>query len=387
MVLRIPLSDDRLTATKTIVVVGATGHFGGRLCRRLVGERNTELVVSSRSQSSAQSLAAELQSLDPSATVHAAQLDQAAPYFEKALKDLQPDIVIHTAGPYQGQDYRVAKACIDCSSHYIDLADGRSFVQGFGSLHDRALQRDVLLVSGASTLPGLSSAVIEQFADRFAALHEIEISIAPAHQTPRGTGTIAAVLSYCGKPFEVLCDGNWITMHGWQNMRGQRYPTLGWRLSGACDVPDLGLLPGYVDELKTVTFHAALEAKWEQLALWTMGWLTRVGLVRNWTRLVPAFRWLSNRLIGLGSDTGGMRIRLAGIDGEGLNKSVTWLLTARDNHGPEIPCSPALILARSLAAEQLAIRGAFPCLGLISLSEFDTEVAELAIDWTADESS
>jgi NAD(P)-dependent dehydrogenase (short-subunit alcohol dehydrogenase family) len=370
---------------KKIVVIGGTGHFGGRICRRLVGENNTELVVTSRNDASAKSLADELQKLSPDAVISAARIDQSSADFENDLKSLCPDVVIHTAGPYQGQDYRVAEACIECDSHYIDLADGREFVQGFDSLHERARLRGVLLVSGASTLPGLSSAVIDQFRDRFDSILEIEISIAPAHQTPRGVSTIAAVLSYCGKPFEVLVNGSWGIMHGWQDMRTQRYPVLGTRFSGACDVPDLGLLPNYVDGSETVTFHAALESKWEQVALWIMGWLTRLRLVKDWSGLVPAFSWLSDRLINLGSDTGGMRIKLSGIALDQNTKSVTWLLIARQNHGPEIPCSPALVLARKLAAGQISARGAFPCLGMFTLSEFDTEISDLDIDWAIDE--
>jgi hypothetical protein len=146
----------------------------------------------------------------------------------------------------------------------------------------------------------------------------------------------------------------------------------------------LGLLPDYIPGLQTATFHAALEAKWEQLALWLMAWMTRVRIVRNWGRWVPAFQWASDRLINLGSDVGGMHIMLAGKDLDGRPASVTWNLTARRNHGPEIPCAPALILARKLAAGALAIRGAFPCLGLFSLQDFRTEVSDLDIEWVVE---
>lgn len=372
---------------KIIVVIGATGHFGGRLCRRIVTEKNTELVLTSRSESRAQSLANELLNKNPEATIRATQLDQTSPDFENALQRLRPDIVIHTAGPYQGQDYRVANACIDCGSHYIDLADGRDFVQGFTNLHERAQDRGVLLVSGASTLPGLSGAVVDLLEEHFASIHSIETSIAPGHQTPRGAGTVAAVLSYCGKPFPALLDGEWVTLHGWQNMKTQRYPALGFRLSAACDVPDLGVFPESIDGLRTVTFHAALEAKWEQLALWLMGGLTRLRIIKDWSRFVPAFLWVSDRLIKLGSDTGGMRIKISGVGNDQNAKSLTWILTARQNHGPEIPCSPALILARKLVAGDISTRGAFRCVGLFTIAEFDAEVSEFDIDWSVHESS
>ena len=376
-----------MSEARKIVVIGGTGHFGARICHRLAGEANTELIVTSRDVARAEVLVSELRRNEPHASFSAAALDQSSPDFEGDLRKLGPDIVIHTAGPYQGQSYRVARACMECGSHYVDLADGREFVQGFDSLHEEAIRRDVLLVSGASTLPGLSSAVIDHLQGRFEAIHEIQISIAPAHRTPRGTGTVKAVLSYCGKPFRVLENGSWVTRHGWQDMRMQRYPGLGFRLSGACDVPDLGLLPGTIPGVRTVTFHAALEAKWEQIALWKMAWATRLRIVRNWDRFVPAFQWLSSRLIRLGSETGGMRMRLSGVAKDQTARTVTWDLTARQNHGPEIPCTPALILARKLAAGQIARRGAFACLGMITLSEFDAEVSDLDIDWQVGEAS
>jgi len=371
---------------KKIVVVGGTGHFGGRICRRIVGELNTELVVTSRDQAKAQVIVDELQESNSAAVISAAALDQSLQDFETDLLALHPDIVIHTAGPYQGQDYRVAKACIQAGSHYIDLADGRDFVQGFDSLGDEAKRNDLLLVSGASTLPGLSSVVVDSLRREFQTIQKIEISIAPAHQTPRGASTIAAVLSYCGMPFQVLVDGDWVTKYGWQDLRRHRYPDFGLRLSAACDVPDLGLLPDYVAGVNTVTFHAALEATWEQLALWKMGWLTRARIIKKWDRFVPLFQKISDRLVGLGSDVGGMHITMSGTAIDSEPKVITWNLVARQNHGPEIPCSPALILARRLAADKIATRGAFSCLGMFSMSDFENELSDFDVQWNIDES-
>jgi saccharopine dehydrogenase-like NADP-dependent oxidoreductase len=370
---------------KRIVVIGGTGHFGARLCRRLAGEANTELVVASRSQAGSQSLVEELRRGHPAATIDAARLDQFTAGFAKDLESLRPDIVVHTVGPYQGQDYRVARCCIEVGSHYVDLADGRDFVCGFAALDPDAKRRGVLLVAGASTLPGLSGAVVDSLRNRFDSIDEIELSIAPAHRTPRGTGTIAAVLSYCGRPFEVLVDGRWVTMHGWQSLRRYQYPSLGSRLAAACDVPDLGLLPNYLPGVRTVTFRAALEAQWEQAALWIMAWMVRARMVRSWRPLVPRFRWLSERLAGLGSDRGGMHVRLRGKTADGSSKTVTWQLTARSNHGPEIPCTPALILVRKLAADTIDVRGARACMGLFTMAEFDDELRNFDIDWTVEE--
>ena len=46
---------------------------------------------------------------------------------------------------------------------------------------------------------------------------------------------------------------------------------------------------------------------------------------------------------------------------------------------------PALILARKLAAGRVSQRGAYPCLGMITLPEFDEEISDLDIRWRMDE--
>jgi saccharopine dehydrogenase-like NADP-dependent oxidoreductase len=137
-----------------VVVFGGTGHFGARICRRLARKPELDLVVTSRTLSRAELLVAAITREGPAANVSAAALDQDAPGLPDELARLDADVVIHTAGPYQGQDYRVAEACVSAGSHYVDLADGREFVSGFDRLDAAAKRAGVMLVSGASTLPG-----------------------------------------------------------------------------------------------------------------------------------------------------------------------------------------------------------------------------------------
>ena len=363
-----------------ILVLGGTGQFGERICRRLAGSPDTEIIITSRSQSKADALAREIRAESQLAQISAAALNRDAANFEDELQHLAPQVLIHTAGPFQGQDYRVARACIAARCHYIDLADGREFVTEIRSLDAAARKAGVLIVSGASTLPGLSSVVIKELQPRFSDIESIESSIAPGHRSPRGQGTVAAVLSYCGHPFKTLRDGEWRTVYGWQDLRWQRYPALGRRLSAACDVPDLSLLPEYVSGVTTVSFHAALEAPWEQLSLWIMSWLTRMRIVSDWTRHAQLFAAVGGRLMMFGSDRGGMHLRVAGIGKDGDRIAYTWYLTAERNHGPEVPCTPSIVLARKLLRGELGIRGATPALNLFSIGEFMDEMSEFAVD-------
>jgi hypothetical protein len=58
-------------------------------------------------------------------------------------------------------------------------------------------------------------------------------------------------------------------------------------------------------------------------------------------------------------------------------------MVARQVHGPNIPCFPAIILARRIAAGQHPAPGARPCLGLIELDELLGSMDHLDITTTA----
>ena len=186
-----------------ILVLGGYGHFGGRICRALVVGEDATLIVAGRDALKAEQFARALVPNDAAAHESAA-LDYTANDLAARIRALRADAVIHTGGPFQGQGYHVARACVQAGAHYIDLADGRAFVAGITALDAAARERGVLVASGASTLPALSSAVIDEHLGHFSRLDSIDISIAPGQQTPRGVATLESVLSYCGKPFEVF---------------------------------------------------------------------------------------------------------------------------------------------------------------------------------------
>ena len=58
---------------------------------------------------------------------------------------------------------------------------------------------------------------------------------------------------------------------------------------------------------------------------------------------------------------------------DGGRALVEWHLTAEAGDGPEVPCMAAILLARKLARGELVQRGALPCIGLITLGEFESE--------------
>lgn len=356
-----------------VVVLGGYGNFGARICRALARE-GVDVIAASRDPDRGHRAAGF------DARIGKARIDSADPQLASNLRKLSPHTLIHCAGPFQAQNYRVAFASIDADANYIDLADGRSFVAQFAQQVDASAKRaDRLAVSGASTVPALSSAVVDAVAHRFSAIREIQTYIAPAQRAPRGAATMQAVFSYAGKRFVWWKDGSWQPARGWQELHRVRINGLGARWSAACDIPDLELFPARYPTARTVQFRAALEVGAQHFAL------AGFAQLRRWGLPIPLERWAATldryaeSLDRFGSENGGMLVSVAGTMEDGRNRRLEWHLFAPDNHGPEIPCMPAVLLAKKLLRREIERRGAMPCMGFLTLNEFAPEFARWGI--------
>lgn len=343
-----------------IVVLGGNGNFGARVVRALQADRGVELIAAGR-RGGAVSGAPHVQT---------AILDIAHSRFAPELQSLAPDLVIHCAGPFQSQDYRVAEATLAAGAHYLDLADGRRFVMDFPeAMNANALRCGRAAISGVSTLPALSTAVVDALRRDLPVIDTIRIAIAPGQRAPRGVATLAAVFSYLGRPIDVWSEGRWQTGWGWMDLRTI---DLGFdsRWGALCDVPDLDLLPQRYPQLRNAHFHAALEFRSQHLFLWLMAALRRMGFP------LPAERWAgfleraASAFDGAAGEWGGMQVQVAGTTATGERGVRTWTLQAPVLNGPEVPCMAATLLARRMAKAECFAAGAFVCAGFLGLEEF-----------------
>lgn len=365
-----------------VLILGGYGNFGKRIAERLgQSHAGIELVVAGRNLDQASRLCAQLQPLAAAgATFHGARLDIDSPTFADELTALAPDLVIHTSGPFQGQDHRVPRACIQAGAHCIDLADDRRYVCDIRTLDGEAAARGLLLVSGASSVPGLSSTVIDHFCGEFAALESIVSAIAPGNKAEVGEATLKGILSYTGRPFEVLHQGCWTKRYGWMDPRRLDFGApVGRRWLANIDIPDLELFPQRYPGVQIVRFQAGLELPVLHYIMFAMAALARLRLVDNWAGWSRRMLRARQPFMAFGSDVGGMRIELSGRGPEGERKKLNWTLYAERGVGPYIPTLSAIILAGKLLRGELAERGALPCLGLYSLAEFDAEASRLGI--------
>jgi len=363
----------------TVLVLGGYGNFGQTICRALVGDGAVRLIVAGRDANRASAFCDQLNTTPGVINVTSAALDCYAPSFAQSLVDLDVDTVVHTAGPFQQQNYAVALACISAGCNYIDLADARSFVSGIGALDKAARANHVLVVSGASSVPALSGAVVDNFISEFSELHSIRHGISSGAKTP-GLATMQAVFGYCGKTFKRLKNGHEETTYGWQDTQLYRYPApVGLRLMGSCDIPDLSLFPQRYPSLRTVTFHAGIGNPLAHLAVWALTWPVRWAWLSSLVPLVAPLKRLSEWLEFLGSDKSAMHVELEGLDQQGNALLRCWYLVATKHHGPSIPCGAAIALVRKIALGKLVATGATPCLGLLSLDEYLSALSGLSL--------
>ncbi len=361
--------------SRKVLVLGGYGNFGGRISRALAGD-GIEIVIAGRHRDRADALAGELRGEFAGARIETASIDVTRDMVYR-LGRIRPAVVVNTCGPFQGRDYAVAEACIERGVHYVDLADARDFVTGITALDRRAKARKVLVVSGASTVPGLSSAVLEHFRDRFSSIETLRFGIAPGQKSPRGLATTQAILSYVGKPLAPHF-GTTKRSFGWQNLYRQEYPGLGKRWMANCDIPDLDLLPERYG-IASLRFSAGMELGVVHLGLWALSWAVRLGLPLDLPARAEFLLRAANWFDRFGSESGGMHMVMTGTDKKGRAARIKWFIIANDNDGPQIPCVPSLVLAKRLAAGKLKKTGAVPCVGLVSLEDYMAELKDFSV--------
>lgn len=187
---------------KRVLILGGYGNFGSRITGMLAKNPDFQVIVAGRSAEKCKALVSQYPK--NSLQWHAFDIGRD---LSATLNKLRPDIVIHTSGPFQGQGYDVAEACIEAGCDYIDLADGRDFVSGITVLDQKAKERGVSVICGASSVPCLTAAIIDHFRPQFQKIEKLDYGITTAQRTNAGLATTTAILGYAGKPHQTLING------------------------------------------------------------------------------------------------------------------------------------------------------------------------------------
>jgi NAD(P)-dependent dehydrogenase (short-subunit alcohol dehydrogenase family) len=362
-----------------VLILGGYGGFGARLSRRLTADGWT-VIVAGRDLAKARTFAAAIPGAE---AIRADRTGDLAP----VLAEVRPDLLVDCAGPFQGDDYRVVRACIAAGVHYTDLADAREFVCGVAELDAEARAVGVAVLAGGSTVPALTGAVLRELAAPMDRVDAVDMALGASTAATGGPSIARAVLSYAGKPIRLWRGRLWTEVFGMHGLERRVFRVAGHapvtRWVALADVPDLALVPDNLAGRPATTFRAGNES-WLQMAtsrllagLVQRGWLG--SLVQLDGVLLP----LQRAMARFGSTRSAMSVEARGWRGDDalLHR---WTVIAERGDGPEIPVLAAQLVARRLREGRLT-PGARDTAELFALADFAPLLGEIACVTQVDE--
>ncbi|MDO9415810.1 SDR family oxidoreductase [Pararhizobium sp.] len=360
-----------MTAAIRLLIIGGYGSFGGRLARLLADEPRILLLIGGRSMEKARAFCAELGGgAEP--VVFDRDGDVAA-----GLSACNPAIAVDASGPFQTfgpRPYRIAEACIAQGISYLDLADGTDFVTGIGTLDAAAREAGVFVLSGVSTLPALSFAALRHLQQGLATVETVTGGIAPSPKVEMGLNVMRAIAGYAGKPVKLLRDSRPATGTAMVDtfdftISPPGALPLARRRFALVDVPDLALMPQALPGLQSVWFGAGTEPAILQRLLSLLSRLVKAGLVSS---LLPVAGLMHRvgRMLRYGDHRGGMFLKVAGNDAQGVRHEKCWHLIAEGEHGPFIPAMASEAILRRCVTGQKPEPGARHAADALALADF-----------------
>jgi saccharopine dehydrogenase-like NADP-dependent oxidoreductase len=350
-----------------VVILGGYGVFGSRLAR-LLRRDGHEVWLAGRNPDNARS-AAEPIGARPLEVDLTADL---APVFAPA-----PDVVIDAAGPFQSYEddpYRIARRCIAEGADYLDLSDDAGFTAGIAVLDGAARSAGRRVISGASSVPGLSSIAVAELSRDMDEILLIDTAILPGNRAPRGASVVASILGKVGKAYPVWRGGQWRQLRCWTDRRRYRLSQGVVRSGYFIEVPDIRLFPKAFGA-RSVMFRAGLELEVMNAALSILGALRQVMALAATPGRVRFLQRVADLLLPFGTDQGGMRVAVTGSVNAFARQRI-WDLFAEAGEGPFVPGIVCRALLRCLTRVP---PGARPCIAEVTLSDIEDAMSDLAI--------
>lgn len=369
------MTDASPPSSTRILIVGGYGIFGGRLVELLEDEPRLTLLVSGRSMARARAFCASRTRAKAQLVPVVFERDGAS---SAALAALQPSLVVDASGPFQQygeRPYRLIEHCVELGVHYLDLADGSDFVAGVAQFDEAAKRAGVYVLSGVSSFPVLTTAVVTRLSADMAEIQSIRGGIAPSPYAIVGLNVIRAIASYAGQRVALRRDGAWGTGRPFtDSMRvvvapPGRVPLESRRFS-LVDVPDLRTLAQRWPGASDIWMGAAPAPAPLLRALNAFAWLVRL-------RLLPGLSWMARSMsfvidrVRWGEHRGGMFVRVRGRGRDGKSIVREWHLLAEGNDGPLIPCMAVEAIVRKSLAGTAPAPGARTATSDVTLADYE----------------
>jgi hypothetical protein len=358
-----------------ILVLGGYGVFGGRIVQLLEGEPRLTLIVAGRSFDRATAYCADRKAAR--ATLVPAAVDRDGDIAAQ-IAALKPHMLIDASGPFQAYGegrYRVIEACIAQRVNYLDLADGSDFVAGVAGFDEAARAADRYVLSGVSSFPVLTAAVVRRLSADMARVDSVRGGIAPSPFAGVGENVIRAIAGYAGQAVPLRRDGRDAMGHPLTEQERVtiappgRVP-LRSTLFSLVDVPDLRTLADLWPQARTIWMGAGPVPEVLHRALIALAWLVRLRLVPTLSPLAPLMHFATNR-VRWGEHRGGMFVAVEGADPSGQTLKRSWHLLAEGDDGPLIPAMAVEALVRRALAGQAPPPGARPAARDLELDDYE----------------
>ena len=365
-----------------VLIIGGYGTFGGRLAELLCNEPKLSLLIAGRSAPKA---AAFCDKLPQGAHREPVELDRDRK-LAASLESTSPDIVVDASGPFQayGDDpYRVIEAALATGANYVDLADSPEFVRGIAKFDATARQRGLFVLSGASSFPALSHAMVRALARDLKEIDSIEGGIAPSPYAGVGFNVIRAIAGYAGQPVSVRCGGQSDVAFGLVETRRYTVAPPGAvplfpRQFSLVNVPDLQLLVDEWPEVQSVWMGAAPQPAFLHYLLRRLAKAVSLRLAPSLSPIAGPIHRIANT-VRWGEHRGGMFVEVTGKDacGEQIRRSSH--LVAEGTDGLYIPSMAVEAIVRNCMAGRTPAAGARPASSDIELDDYRRTFSRRAI--------
>jgi len=354
-----------------ILILGGYGVFGGRLAVLLADLPEVTLLVAGRDLVRAQDFCARFKG---QAQVEPLKLDRRD--IARSLATIAPDLVVNASGPFQAygaNPYAVIEACIAARVDYLDFADAADFASGVARFDQAARDAGVFVMSGVSSFPVLTAAVLRKMAEKMEIV-SVEGGIAPSPYAGIGLNVMRAVVGYAGAPVKLLRGGVQTSGTGLAESRRftiappGRLPLRNIRFS-LVDVPDLQVIPPDHPAMRDIWMGAGPVPEILHRLLNLLAHArARLGLpsLAPFSRLFYA---VLNRM-KFGEHRGGMFVKARGRR-NGEDVELSWHLLAEGDDGPFIPSMAIEGIIRKLLEGVRPTAGARPATAALELGEYD----------------
>jgi uncharacterized protein DUF4166/saccharopine dehydrogenase-like protein len=354
-----------------VLILGGYGVFGGRLAELLADIAGLDIIISGRNLPRAADFCAGFEGL---AVVRPLELDRSQ--IADALVAENPDIVVDASGPFQdyGDDpYVVLKACIASGTNYLDFADAADFVFGVSQFDAEARQNEVFVLSGVSSFPVLTAAVLREMAKAMDIV-SVEGGIAPSPYAGIGLNVMRAVVGYAGAPVKLYRNGMQAQASGLaESMRYTiavpgKMPLRNIHFS-LVDVPDLQVIPPEHDTLKDIWMGAGPVPEILHKVLNLLA-KARAGFSLPSLAPMSGVFYAVLNLMKFGEHRGGMFVQARGLR-DGAQVEQSWHLLAEGDDGPYIPSMAIEAVIRRILADERPASGARPATRALELCDYE----------------